>query len=101
MKKQFLGKEKNGTIGGRVKERHKSSEVIFKSRQRRQQGEGEVGEGRHTGRESDSRAKPKKKKDTESGCVAFELKYSHTNIALKLCGEIGQHTFIYKLLSGL
>lgn len=36
----------------------------------------------------------KKKKDKERGCVAFELKYSHTNIALKLCGEIGQHTFI-------
>lgn len=36
MKKQFLGKEKNGTMGGCMKEREKSSEVNLKSCQRRQ-----------------------------------------------------------------
>lgn len=36
MKKQFLGREKNGTIGGCVKEREKSSEDISRSCQRRQ-----------------------------------------------------------------
>lgn len=44
MKKQFLGKEKNRTMGGCVKGREKSSEVISKSCQRRQQ----TGRGRKT-----------------------------------------------------
>lgn len=63
MKKQFFGKEKNGTMGGCVKRREKSSEVISKSCQRRQP----TGRVRKTHRiergyrqvvESDSKAKP-------------------------------------------
>lgn len=36
MKRQFFGRERNMTVGGCVKERDKSSEVISKSCQRRQ-----------------------------------------------------------------